>query len=218
MKKILLILLLPVLIKANPADSLHLSFFGGASLNNYISKSFHTSSKPLGYRFGFGVTKDLENNFQFATNIWYQFSNYSNMKTNFYDDYYKENVGLNTNIKLQQFYASVEISKKVKYFAFGINAGVTYLIKSNVTQSVTGGTGITAINIYNTHEIYDYQKDSYFSTLNPFAGVSVYYSITKHIKVKYENNINLLACPFQNYQYFQNFHAFNNSITLIIKI
>lgn len=218
MKNILITLFFPILIKANPADSLHIVFFGGATVNNYVTKTINTSSRPLGYRLGLGVTKELERNFQFTSNIWYQFSNYSNIKTNFYDAYYKQDVSLNTNITFQQFFASVELNKKVKKFYLGINAGVTYLIKSNATQTVEGGSGITAVNIYNTHAIYYYQEDSYFSTLNPFVGLSAAYSISKHIKIKYENNFNVLACPYDNYQYFKKFHPFNNSIILIIKI
>lgn len=199
-------------------DSLHFSLFGGINLNTYYSKGFKISSSPIGFRAGFGISKDIKNNFLYSTNIWYQQSDYSNRVTEFYDEYFKEDIRLVTNTKFSQIYWNFEVQKKIKKFNVGLNVGLSYLIKSQTTQDVSGGTGITEQNIYYTYMIYEYQKDSYYQAINPFLGISVSYFPIKHLGIKYENNFDVLKNPFQKYQYFNSFNCFNNSISLILKI
>lgn len=199
-------------------DSLHFNLFVGANLNTYYSKGFKASSNPIGFKVGFCLSKEVKNNFLYSTNIWYQNTNYSDRKTNFYDSYYEENVNLISSAKFDQVCMSFEVQKKVKSFYVGVNAGFSYLLKSKTTQDVSGGTGITAQNIHNTYMIYDFQKDSYYNTINPFAGLSITYYPIKRLGIKYENNFSFLSEPFLNYQYFNLFHYFNNSISLTLKI
>ena len=220
MKKYYIIIIVLSFFKNGIAknDSLHFSFFGGVNLNTYYSKGFKISSNPLGFRAGFGISKDLKNNFIYATNIWYQKTNYSNRVSNFYDSHFSENVGLVTSTKFEQVYWNVEVYKKISKINLGVNLGFSYLLKSNTTQDISGGTGVTAENIYNTYAIYDFQKDSYYNAINPFIGLSISYFPLKHFGIKYENNFDLLSSPFQKYQYFNAFNCFNNSISLILKI
>lgn len=219
MKKHYTILILLAFIKGHAKnDSLHFNVFGGANLNTYYSKGFKMSSNPLGFRFGFGLSKDIKNDFLISTNLWYQNSNFSNRKSNFYDSYYGADVSLNTNTTFNQICLSVEAQKKLKNFYLGVNAGFSYLVKSTTTQDVSGGSGVTAQNIYNTYMIYDFQKDSYYNAINPFVGLSISYYPLKRLGIKYENNFSLLSEPFQKYQYFNKFNTFSNSISLTLKI
>jgi hypothetical protein len=220
MKKYYAILIVLSLAKdvISKNDSLHFSFFGGVNLNAYYSKGLKISSNPVGFKFGFGISKDITRNFLYSTNIWYQKSSYSNRISNFYDRHFQENVKLVTNSKFDQLYWDFEVYKKIKNIALGVNVGFSYLLKSQTTQDVSGGVGITADNIYYTYTIYDFQKDSYYNTINPFVGLSILYFPLKHIGIKYENNFDLLSNPFEKYQYFNSFNCFNNSISLILKI
>jgi hypothetical protein len=219
MKRYYTILILLAFIKGHAKhDSLHFNLFAGANFNTYFSKGVKMSSNPLGFRFGFGLSKDIKNDFLISTNLWYQNSNYTNRKSNFYDSYYSADVSLNTSTKFDQIYLSIEVQKKLKNFYLGVNAGFSYLVKSTTTQDVSGGTGITAENIYNTYMIYAFQKDSYYNSINPFVGLSISYYPLKRLGIKYENNFSLLSEPFQKYQYFNAFNAFNNSIGLTLKM
>lgn len=219
MKKYYTILILFVFIKGHGKnDSLHFNIFAGANLNTYYSKGFKMSSNPVGFRVGFGLSKDIKNDFKLSANLWYQNSNYSNRKTNFYDSYYGADVSLNTSTKFNQICLSVEAQKKLKNLHLGVNTGFSYLVKSTTTQDVSGGSGITAENIYNTYMIYDFQKDSYYNGINPFVGLSISYYPLKRLGIKYENNFSLLSEPFQKYQYFNQLHYFNNSISLTLKV
>lgn len=220
MKKYYTIIIILSFLKNGIAknDSLHFSFFGGVNLNTYYSKGFKISSNPIGFRFGFGISKDIKNDFLYSTNIWYQKSNYSNRVSNFYDSNFSENVNLVTNTKFDQIFWNFEICKKIKKINLGVNFGFNYLLKSETSQVVSGGTGITAENIYYTYTIYDFQKDSYYNAINPFIGLSVSYFPIKHFGIKYENNFAMLSNPFQKYQYFNSFNCINNSISLILKI
>ncbi len=220
MKKYYTIIIVLAFLKNGIAnnDSLHFSLFGGVNLSTYYSKGFKISSSPVGFRAGFGISKDIKHNFLYATNIWYQKTNYSNIVSNFYDSYYSENVQLVTNSQFDQIYWNFEVYKKFKKINLGVNVGFSYLLKSKTSQDVSGGTGITEQNIYYTYTIYDFQKDSYYNAINPFIGLSVSYFPLKHFGIKYENNFDVLSNPFQKYQYFNAFNCFNNSINLILKI
>ena len=220
MKKYYVILIVLSLAKdgISKNDSLHFSFFGGVNLNAYYSKGLKISSKPVGFKLGFGISKDVARNFLYSTNIWYQKSSYTNRVSNFYDSHFQENVTLVTNSKFDQLFWDFEVYKKIKNIQLGVNVGFSYLLKSQTTQSVSGGVGVTADNIYYTYTIYDFQKDSYYNTINPFLGLSIIYFPLKHIGIKYENNFDLLSNPFERYQYFNSFNCFNNSISLILKI
>jgi hypothetical protein len=192
--------------------------FGGVNLNTYYSKGFKISSKPIGFRFGLGISKDIKNDFLYSTNIFYQKSNYSNRVSNFYDSNFLEDVQLVTSTQFDLIFWNFEVAKKIKKFNLGINLGFSYLLKSKTSQDVYGGTGVTAENIYYTYTIYDFQKDSYYNAINPFVGLSLSYFPLKHLGIKYENNFDMFSNPFQKYQYFNAFNCFNNSISLILKI
>lgn len=219
MKNYYTILILLAFIKGHSKnDSLHFNLFGGANLNTYYSKGFKMSSNPVGFRVGLGLSKDIKNDFLLSANLWYQKSNYSERKSNFYDSFYAAEVSLNTSTKFDQLFLSIEAQKKLKSFYLGVNAGFSYLVKSITTQYVSGGSGVTAENIRNTYMIYDFQKDSYYNAMNPFVGLSISYYPLKRLGIKYENNFSLLSEPFQKYQYFNKFNTFSNSISLTLKI
>jgi hypothetical protein len=219
MKKYYTIFILLAFIKGYAKnDSLHFNLFVGANLNTYYSKGFKISSDAVGFCLGVGISKEIKNNFLFSTNMRYQKSDYSNRKSNFFDSNYGENISLITNTKFDQLYWSFETQKKIKSFYLGVNVGFSYLLKSKTSQDVSGGTGVTAENIHNTYMIYDFQKDSYYNAINPFAGLSITYYPLKRLGIKYENNFSLLSEPFQKYQYFNAFNSFNNSLSLTLKI
>ncbi len=207
---------LPLVSLASKNDSLHFQLFGGSSFSTYYSNRLKISKNPIGYRFGGGISKEAKNGFVFNSNIWFQDESFTKIKTQIYDPYYYENVNITTDINFKQLGFSIEVNKYFSKFLFGINTGVNYLIKSNTIQTIEGGTGLTALNIYNTHAISDYQKDSFYNTISPFIGISASYFPIKRLGIKYENNFDILSSPSMNYQYFQKLHPFINN--LILKI
>jgi hypothetical protein len=215
--KISILLLVPFLAIANQKDSIYYHVFVGTTVSSYYTQSINLSASPFGYRFGFGVSKEEKNNFGFNSNIWFQNSSFTNIKTNFYDAFFKENVNLTTNINFTHLGFSLEANEKFSNFLIGLYAGITYLIKSTTTQDIEGGRGLTAINIYNTHAISGYQKDSFYNTINPFVGISLCYYPIKKLGIKYEANCDILANPSMGSQYFQEFHSIINAITLNYK-
>jgi hypothetical protein len=221
MRKLLFILLSPFCFKAqnDSLNTTHFNISAGISISNYFDKGFNTSSQPLGYRFGVGVTKDLKNNFEAGVNIWYQNSQFNNVTTNSYDSFYQAHVSLLTNIQFQQLYISGELSKKYKKFYFGINAGINYLLTSQTTQDVSSDvSGSSAINIHNFYSIKGYEGESIYNVINPFAGISISYFPIPWLGVKYQNNMDMFSSPQQGYQFFKKINPFLNCLTLTIKI
>jgi hypothetical protein len=216
--KTYLLVLLPLVSVASKNDSLHFQIFGGSSLCTYYSDKLKISEKPIGYRFGLGASKEIQNNFVINSNIWFQNISFTKIKTYIYDEYYYENVSLTTDITYKQLGFSFETNKRFLKFLIGINAGINYLIKSSTAQNIEGGTGVTATNIYYKYTVYDYQQDSFYNTINPFAGISVSYFPLTRLGIKYENNLDILPSPSMNYQYFQKVHPFVNNLILIFKI
>ncbi|HVA99604.1 MAG TPA: hypothetical protein VNG53_11975, partial [Bacteroidia bacterium] len=202
---------------ASKNDSLHIQLFGGTSLSTYYSNKVKISKNPIGYKFGCGISKELKNNFIFNSNISFQNISFTGIKTSIYDQYYYENVTLTTDINFKQLCLSVEVNKCFSKVQIGVNTGIDYLIKSNTSQDVEGGTGLTALNIYDTHAISDYQKDSFYNTINPFLGISFSYFPSKKFGVRYENKFDILPSPSMNYQYFGKIYTFVSDMELIFK-
>jgi hypothetical protein len=209
---------LPLVSFASRNDSLHFQLLGGSSFSTYYSTKLKISNNPIGYRFGLSVSKEAQNNFVINSNIWFQNISFTKIKTYIYDEYYYENVFLTTDITYKQFGFSFEANKHFSKFFIGINTGINFLIKSNTTQNIEGGIGITATNIYYKYIVYDYQQDSFYNTINPFVGISVSYFPLTQLGIKYENNFDILSSPSMNYQYFHKLHPFINNIILILKI
>lgn len=216
--KTFLLLLLSFTLLAGQDDTLRIQLSGGPSLSLYDSNKIKISNNPVGYRFGLGISKRLNHNFVFASNIWFQNIVISGIKTDINDQYYHQNVHLTTDINFQQMGLSCEIYKDVSKFLVGINTGIAYLIKSNTKQliDIENNTGTT--NIYQKYIIYDYQKDSFYSAINPYIGISINYFPSTKFGIKYENNFSIIATPYENYQYIQKFHLFTHQLMLIFNL
>lgn len=218
MKTIIKVFLhLPIILFAQKNDSLQVQLSCGTSIGSYYSDKLKIDHNSIGYRLGLGVIKSLHNNFIVSSNIWFQNVSFANIKTSIYDEYYNANVHLTTSVNFQQAGFSCEINKSASKFMFGINGGINYLIKSKTTQLIEVENNPVPSNIYQKYNIYDYQKDSFYSTINPFIGISISYFPFVKYGVKYENNFNLIPNPWMSYQYFQNFYSFTHHLMFVYK-
>lgn len=219
MRAILIILLLGLSNAYAQRDSVRFHAFGGFSFVSYFTTgTIYKSGTPLGLKGGLGLTKQIDEKYLFGSNLWYQTASYSDLRTNFYDSYWKELVSLTTTVNFQKIYWSVEAGRKWKDFTFGLNVGISYLLQSKTTQDVHGGTGLTAINIYNQYTVYQFQKDSYYNNTNPFAGFTLTYFPMRDFGFRLENNTDILSNPASGYQYFKRFFGSITSLSLTLKL
>lgn len=230
MKKLLLILLFPVFAYSQ-SDSVrlrnlliknyktHFVVFAGVSTNSYYSKKFYISQPSVGYRAGIGLARNVNNKLEVVGNLWFQSSSF-NISTNIYNTFYKETIILKTNTNLQQVYFGAELNRRYTKVSFGLNAGVNYLVKAKTTQDIytTATDSIKQINIYGIYKLYDFMGDSYQNGLAPYIGLNFTYYPTKWLGVKYSNNLNIVATPWQEYQYYKNIYPFLHSLTININI
>jgi len=199
-------------------DTLRVYFSIGVSLNSYWTNSLKLSNDKFGIRIGARIEKKLPNRFSVCGIFWLQNTKITKLETNIFDSVYKEAVYISTNINLHRLNFGTEIYREFRRFKYGFNGGISYILKSNIDQEIIGGTGVSAINIYNKYVIYNTQGNSIYRVINPYVGLSFLFSINKFLVLKYENNLDVFSNPNNNYQFYRKFNIIHNTISINLKI
>ena len=199
-------------------DSLKVYLNFGGSLNSYFAKSLKLSNDKFGFRGGITIEKQLPNKYFLSVLGWYQNTKITNLETKVYDTQYNEDVYVSTNIDLHRINVGCELNKQFGKFKIGINGGVSYIFKSKIDETITGGTGVTAINIYNKYIIYNEQGNSVYKVINPYVGLSASFDVFKFLSIKYENNIDVFKNPNNKHEFIQAFNIIHNTISINLKI
>lgn len=191
----------------------------GVQLNGYFSNSVKFSKEPVSYSFGFGITKEVENQIFLSTSINYCAINYPNMDHSVTDPYLNTKVNISATFKFNRLSFENDLLYKYKKTMFGLKAGLGIYIKGTIQEEITvEDTSSNAINFYNKYIIYTQQEKSLFRIIVPHAGASFGYCINSFLTIKYDFSIDVLSQPYNNFEFLKPFNPITQKLSLTFNI